>query len=324
MVAKQTVTSDISLDACGSDAAAVLGNPQFIPVDYAVRYQDLSAKLQLDFSNILFAFAHIPLTLSGSAHRACRASMARRIQPSQKHLAPIIPELVRAHFDPIATPGDVDVMQDCVHPFVNAVMTQMSGVPTHLDLSLVSRIFSANMGVAKRRRLEAQLSAARAELERLYPDEGPDDLGERLALVVLGKDALLGTLARTLHHHFDRAKGKPLCEADLARGPTRTGVPFIDRQAISETAVGANRCHTGDVVRCHLETLEKENDFGHERFFGKGEHLCLGRRISLVIFQEMAEFLGTLPVRIETKEFELRKDDVFRLPETFVVRVSNG
>lgn len=299
------------------DPISILSSPAFAPVRYRERYESLAERLELDFSDILFAFDFIPLALTGEAHRIRRASFARMLKARQEVIAPEIPALVEKHFARLSEPGRLDILSSCVEPFVTEFLADLSGAPSELDLSLVSRIFSRNLGIAKRRRLQEQLRTARETLTRLFPEDGEDAIGERLALLILGRDAVTGTLARSLHHTLEQACGRPLCESRPAKVPTRTGVPFIDRQAVQDTNVDGRDYRAGDVVRCTIQTLEADAQPDHLRFFGKGAHVCLGRALSLMVFDALGSFLSTLPVRVTEIEFTLRKDDVFLFPEEF-------
>ena len=60
--------------------------------------------------------------------------------------------------------------------------------------------------------------------------------------------------------------------------PTRTGVPYIDREVLQDVDLGLASFKAGDVHRVRLDRFEQaDNDRDRRQFFGAGQHLCLGR-----------------------------------------------
>lgn len=298
----------------GVDAVRVLSMPDFDVVPYSQRYLALAGRLGLDFSNILFLLDHLPLALTGPSHEAQRADVARLLGERRAAVSAALPDLLALHFAPLSRPGRVEVMGQCVLPFVDALLNVLTGIALEpATAKLVSRVFSQAMGVALRRELEDQAALLRKLIETRFPGESALRQGSRLALLVLGRDALSGTLACSLHHHLKRLDGAPLTSAGLDEVPTHTGVPYIDR--VARDGISAD-------VRCRLQTLEGAGPEERMRFFGAGAHVCLGRAITLDMFRAVSGHLLTLPVSARVTAYQLRKDDVFAMPETFSVAVT--
>lgn len=305
------------IDTIEEDAVEILAHASFQPVPYRRRQEELAKRLGLDFSDILAAFDYIPLALSGEAHKRQRARIARILNARQEKVTSELPGMVARNFGRLRRAGPIDILEECIDPFINEVLSMISGAPPDLDITLISRIFSRNLGVSQRRKMQQQLRSLRENLALTHPDDTEEQLGERMALLILGRDALLGTLARSLHHTLERADGRRLCDIDPHTFPTRTGVPFIDREATEDVTLKGHKYSTGDVVRCQLRSIETGPEIDYLRFFGKGAHLCLGRSISLAVFKEVGTYLASLSVRIVDIDFALRRDDVFLYPETF-------
>lgn len=302
----------------GARAARALASPDFEVVPYAARTRGLSDRLGLDLDAVLRAFDHIPLCLNGDRHAAQRAVVARLVSEGRARLTADLPGLVADRFAGLARPGEVDLMSAAILPIVGDVVSALSGVDCPADpASLLSRVFSATMGVARRRRLNGELAALWQRLEAAFPDDPPDRIGGRLALVVLGRDALVGTLAQALQAHFRALDGAPLSNRVLDRVPTHTGVPYIDR--IARTAQPG--LATGEALRCDLTGWEAGAEADRLRFFGVGAHLCLGRALALDLFGALSDFLARQPGRVEVTCYRLREDDVFLCPDRFDIRV---
>jgi hypothetical protein len=187
--------------------------------------------------------------------------------------------------------------------------------------SLLSRIFSASLGIAKRRRLNEEIAFYRDRVAAAFPGDAPLRQDARLALAILGRDSLTGTLALSLRAHFEAVADQPLLSRSLPAIPTHTGVPYVDREALADREVDGSRVLAGETVRLALASLEGQGDATRQRFFGGGAHLCLGRPLSIALMERISGELATMPTRVSLRRFALRKDDVFAFPEAFEIEV---
>jgi len=309
--------------ASGQDAVSVLSSSEYCPIHYRERHAALAQRLGLSVESILFSLEHIPLCLDGDLHVQKRREVAKLIGERRTIVDGAIDEIVAKNFGGFARTGRIDVMATCVIPAVDELIAALIGVETGLaEDSLVSRVFSQTKGVAKRRRMDAELSQLLDRVKSQFPDDSRDRIGSRIALAILGRDALQGTIARSLRAHFENLDGKPLHSKSMAPVPTHTGVPFIDRQAKVEIELAGDLIAKDDVVRCHLDSFEGDADGDRSSFFGAGSHLCLGKPISLKFFQEISRFFNQLNTCVRETEFQLRKDDVFLIPSTFKVEIT--
>jgi hypothetical protein len=298
----------------GAEAVRILAHPDYDVVPYHDRVGALADRLQVDFGDILYLLDHLPLALRGMAHTDQRADVARLLADRRAPVSALLPDMVARHFRVLSQPGQHDLLAACMTPLVEALIATI----VEADLSgttanLVSRVFSQSMGPAQRRQMNAELAGLRRQIALAHPDETGLRHGSRLALVVLGRDALIGTLARSLHAHLLTLAGRPLRSIVMPAVPTHTGVPYIDRES---------RTDPTQVMRCRLQALEATEPNERLRFFGAGPHVCLGRVLTLDLFQQVSAHLADVESRITVTEFHLRKDDVFALPDVFTVTVS--
>ncbi len=310
------------LDARGTYAIDVLSSADFETVPYAGRQDALAKKLGLDLGAIVFALDHIPLALNGPAHRQRRAEVSKLIRAQMPGLTEKLPDIARSGTAPLAKAGPVNVLDAMVLPIVGNVLAVLTGSRLADQMSLVSRTFSQTLGPGQRKRLQAELAAIKADFEDQFPDATSDEIGARVALVILGRDALIGTLARSMKHHFDLADGNRLTDVEAPKAPLRTGVPYIDRVAKTDTDLGGDPVPEGTVVRCHLQSLEEMEEVPYQRFFGAGPHVCLGRPMSLSLYDLVSTELSKLPVFVSNVDLAFRKDDVFLYPSRFTAEVT--
>ena len=110
-------------------------------------------------------------------------------------------------------------MREVLNPLVNDIMGIISDIDqAQLNhCSSVSAVFDRSIGIAKRRRIADEIAALRKGItDRLGPGASEEDVGLRLALLILGRDALTGTLGESLHRLFERNPGHRLSEIGRA------------------------------------------------------------------------------------------------------------
>ena len=301
--------------ADGMEAARILAHPTYDVVPYAAWCESLADRLGLDFGNILTLPDRLPQAMRGVAHEEQRADVARLLAERRTAIADALPVLVERYFAVLRRPGDCDVLAECIWPLVDGLIKVMSDVAVDASTArLVSRVFSQAMGVAQRRTLDAELAGLLAQIRTAHPEENRLRQGSRLAVVVLGRDAMTGTLARSLHAHFAALGGQPLSARPLADVPTHTGVPYIDRVPKADHP-------DNPAIRCNLFTLEGAEPPDRMRFFGAGPHVCLGRMVTLDLFRTVSAHLSGFETKVQVTAYPLRKDDVFSLPDVFETRV---
>ncbi len=305
------------------DPTAILRHPALDVAPFAERVTLLAAHSGLDLAATLFALNHLPLAVSRPRHPEVRRNIASLIADQTPALRPALPALVIDRLAALTRPGTVDAIDAIVAPLVSDTISLLSGIVVAPDeASEVSRIFSQKAGPARRLRIEAELRDLIARIEAGFPLATPEEVGLRLSLVILGRDALMGLLGTSLHAVISSAADRPLSEATFPELPPCTGVPYIDRVAQEPCTVEGTTLRAGDSIRARLDSLEAASDPARRLgFFGAGAHLCLGRSISLDLWREIGRCFGTIDARARVADYALRKDDVFAFPARFVLEI---
>jgi hypothetical protein len=292
----------------------VLTDPTHEVLDFHDRHARLAERLQLDFSDILFLLDHMPLALRGEAHVAQRADAARLLGERRGAIAAAAPGLIAKHFACLEQPGAVDLLNAAIIPLVEELIAVIVDADlSQAEAKYVSRVFSQLLGVAQRRLMNEELAVLRRQIALAHPDDAELRQGSRLAVVVLGRDAMIGTLAGSLHAHFEDLAGDPLNSRALPDAPTHSGVPAVPRESKVE----------GEELRCRLQSFEGAAPAERMRFFGAGSHVCLGRALSLDLFKLLSAHLLRLGTVVTVDTFVLRKDDVFAMPSVFTIKVTS-
>lgn len=307
------------------DIALILGAADFAPVPCGDAHRVLGDKFDLDVSEILAVSQHIPLCLRGDTHLAARRRIAEIISGSATETRAEVEREVPAMISALLTPGHHDVMQEFVTPLVNKIIGKTVGFPLQLDEdTLVSRVFSHTIGISKRRRMNTELRELRLAISTKLPHLNDIEIGDRLALCILGSDAMRGTLACSLHAMFQTGLPAP-SDPTLTQTYAKTGVPFIDREALVSVKVEGQERLAGTVFRARLEAFEQSSDpKARNRFFGFGAHTCLGRTLALHVWQQIVSVLKESSVTVTVTKYALRRDDSFHMPQTFKLEVHSA
>lgn len=310
--------------ATSAEIGAVLHSPQFDVVDYSARHANLARALNLDFSHILRTLQFVPACLDAARHSGVRREIGELIAERQAAVRSMSPLILDALLAPLSQPGEYELVTSVLAPFVQKTLRILSGVEAaeqSLEHMTFSDVFSQNIGIIRRRRLNDNLGTVWQWLDEVYANEPESRRGVRLALLVLGADATLGTLAGSLQATL---AGAPTRCSDLPfeAVPPCTGVPYVDRQAIVAGQIGGENWERGALARLRLDAFEAAalSEERH-RMFGSGAHACLGRAIATHMWRTLMQKLGSLPGRIEFVNLTWQRSDVMRIPEQLVVRI---
>lgn len=293
---------------------------------YNESYEALERHLGTDFSDITFALAHIPLCQHGDPHLRSRRRVSEFLAERKASLSACLPRMVAEHFSQFALGGRIEVMREVIEPFVLEVISTIIDIDfrSAVECSYVSTIFDKSIGMSKRRRIAGEVSELRAFISsHLGPDATDEDVGIRLALVILGNDALKGTLGESLHRLLVENSGRRLSEIAYPDQPPQTGVPFIERGVDTPFEFAGQNFAAGDRVRIFLQAFASLDALKSRRhFFGAGPHVCLGRPLSIEAWKEVSVFLAGLPFFADVISYaELTGNYTFLCPEHLELEV---
>jgi len=305
------------------DPAEILRSPALDVVPYAARHATLAGRLGIDLSATVFALDHIPLCLDRARHPPMRRAIAGLIAAGTPALRAALPDLVARHFAPFLRLGRIEAMAGAVQPCVAAMLSGLAGFELGLGPdTLVSRIFSQALGPARRRRMEDELQGLQARIAAAHPGADATERGARLALAILGHDALTATVGASLAALLPAEAPLPLARLHWQATPPRTGVPYIDRMALQDVRVGERAHDRGETIRARLDRYEGAPAEARNAFFGAGAHLCLGRPLSLELWAELGRQMRAAPTAARLVAAPMRRDDVFHMPERLEVEVT--
>lgn len=303
----------------GPPAADVLADEDFAETPHVRFVAELAERLGIDLSATVTVMSHLPLWTAGQEHADLRRDTAAFLNRDRASKTRRAEAAIRARFDRhvIAAGPEVDLMAflqeataDFLEPFTG-LRRRASGIDPVLSL------FSSNLGVAARRRLDAAIRAQMAEAEARFPDDDPRTLAIRVGQWWMGYDGLLGTFGQSLHRHLSRLDGGRLDRDPMPAIPTDTGVPMIGRIARTDKVVAGCPVSAGQQVECGLDGFNDGTEADRLRFFGAGRHLCLGRPMALDFCRIMADLVNGCGFGLKVTAYRKADSDVFDMPVVF-------
>jgi hypothetical protein len=304
----------------------LLASPDTRPATYSDDYAVLQKRLGIDFSNVLLAFLHIPMCLHDDEHRKARRRVAEHLAARRSDLSAGIENALRVHLKPLQEEGELEVVHQVLEPLILSVTEKITDIPAAVaaDCRSVSTIFDKSIGPRKRQRIDAELARMRAAIVfKLGPRLSDDAVGLRLALIILGRDTLLGTLGESLYSVIAANHGRRLNEISYPPVPPETGVPYIERIAVKTFCDQETLFKVGDRLRICLQAfVYSKAPRDGAKIFGVGSHLCLGKALSLDLWKGITCALSKIPLYADIVCHDLRKDDyVFLCPSRLDVRL---
>lgn len=303
--------------AAGRDAICALGDADFTPTPHLDFTRDLANRLALDLSTTLAVMERLPLWQSGTDHTSLRREVASFLSENRKEKNKAASERVRLCFESYLDATDIDLLaaiRDVVHIF----MEEVTGLPLISGISSdMPSVFSSNLGIRSRKRLESCLRMQMEFARKHFPHESESRHLLRVGQWTMGRDALIGTIGLSLYHHLTLLDGRPLNTIRLSIIPTHTGIPAIGRIAQKDLSVAGCPVSKGALIECRLDTLANQPENDRRHFFGAGAHLCLGRPLTLSLMTMIADFLLQHDFGLQTYNFHLAENDVFDIPGAF-------
>jgi len=237
-----------------------------------------------------------------------------------------IPAVVSSRFGVVQREGRVEIMEQTINPLALDIMSLLVDLDiSTADCQSVSTAFDKLISISKRRRVANDMAKLKEMISvRLGPEASEREVGLRLALLVLGRDPLVATLGESLYRVFAANSGKKLCDIVYPELPPETGVPVVERIVVAPFEFAGCSFAVGDRLRVFLQSFAYVDEPRvTTSFFGGGAHTCLGRPLSIAIWEAITALLSEVPLRVQLLSYCTRDSDyVFTCPERLEVELS--
>lgn len=282
-------------------------------VEFYKNHEKIQQSLPIDLSKTIELARSLPLGLRGDVHRSKRLAMAQVLKDGRVRLLRRLPGLIEKHFQILKSPGQHDLLNGSCIPFVDDCMCVLSGLEmAPQKLGQFSDIFDPGISLQKRKALERAIATVLEDSLAREVDETHCDGTIALAVAVMGRDALLGSLVFSLNNHFAQLINQPIASSRFPTVPLETGVPYVWRESVEPGSFG-------ELFECRLDEPDDDSDKHRMTFFGLGRHTCLGKQHSLTVFEELSNYLSSIKRTIASVSVSEIDYHVLRIPERFEV-----
>jgi cytochrome P450 len=304
---------------------AILKSADFAVVDYAASYAELERRLGIDWGALIDALHFIPLAREGRHHAELRRNFAQLINARsalakaavEEYLVETVPLVFRAR-------RKAELVQELIRPATDVLFGALLGAPVPdaaADRPSVSQVFDRTLGLNRRKRM--QNSVMRLSQVFANARELATSTEYATALIILGHDSLLSSLGVSLLAVLEGAGERRLCDLAHSDFLPRTGVPYVERVAQKDCAIGGFTFRAGDRARLYLDACPARGHADEEApYFGMGRHSCLGKDLSQFAWRIVSQELVRLPLRVRIIETRVRANDyIFNMHERIEVSI---
>jgi cytochrome P450 len=300
----------------------LLREPRLVSPSIIETLRQLEQRYALELPNLIFAARFIPLLNEGATHLELRRAMSRLLTAARERMQGGGADLMEQCFARLHSQEEVDLVEEVLAPLVRDFFTRLIGAaePVPFSRLVITIIFDKWASLKALRAAEAEIAAQRQVLKGSAASEWEE--GVLLALLILGRDSLLATLADSTREVLAANPGRRLDQIDYPKFPTETGVAIAEREVSENFAYEGVEFPKGDWLRLYFHGVThgpgRDN---HTLMFGAGAHACLGRHLSLDLWQRITRQLGSVPRRAEITGFSYCGNHVFVMPKTLRLRL---
>lgn len=297
---------------------AILISELFQNLPMAEQYRALQRRLGHDFSAIIALCDRLGPFLSGEEHKVCRKFMAMRLAEVRPlHEAGLYQFLDTFAATRLRAGERFDLFADFSAPMFRAMIEPtIAGAdlpPTVLDLvDDIPWLFAMQTPLKKRIAINQALSAAIAGRSESVLDH--------IAVLVLGIRPLTGSLGLSLHRVFSDQPGVALRDMRWPETFVDSSLQYADRIAQEPVRLGEVSIAEGERVRCLVQDEAWSAQERQSTLFGVGKHLCLGRPLSELVWQQSVACFSRHALFARITPLQIRTDsEPFRLSRQYEV-----
>jgi hypothetical protein len=283
----------------------LLRHPMLVIASRAGILEVLAGQHGLHFPAVSYACRVLPVFVQDASHTDIRKGFATYLAARLLDLKPHLAEFCRASLHRLRHKGQVDIASEVIDPLVRKILSVLlkAEVPAEVpSLNLIDAIFF-NTTVSGLTSLDARIGQALSFLRATGGDE--NEIAWKFISLVFGDYSLAATLTesvvKALREH-DRRSDEG---ARLPDFPIETGVPVTLRVVTSDFAIDGVEFRSGDIVRLQLQSLGYSGSSEDQQFiFGAGRHSCIGKQMSLRVWQTFKQEFDALKLKARVTRYE--------------------
>ena len=254
------------------------------------------AKHRVELPNVDWACGVLPVMVREDIHPEIRRRFATFLAGRLNELDAQLPEIVKSCLAPLGRKGRFDMVAQVLNPLMRRVFSIFlkSEMPADFLTVHVTEILSFKATVSHLRNLDERIGRTLSRLRATSADE--DEVGWKFICLVFGLDSVSMMLTESLVMALRGSDANR--PARLPDFPLETGVPVSHRRAKSDFSIAEHSFARGDLIRLQMQSLSySDRAENHKFIFGAGAHSCLGKQVSLRIFEAVKHEFDELAIR---------------------------
>jgi cytochrome P450 len=303
-------------------ALKLLRHPLVIIASRAGILDTINEKFGMEFPAVAYACKVLPVLAEDDAHAAVRKDFATYLAERLRELEPRLAEFSGSCLRRLSRKGNVDIVSEVIDPFVHKVISVLirTEAPAEiLALDMADALFFNTM-VTRLQTLEARIDRAVSFLRTESCDE--NEVAWKFTCLVFGVDSLSGTLTESVVSALRELDPRGTDTARLPDFPVETGVPVTMRMAGADFALAGIEFKAGDAIRLQLQSFSYSDNVADRQFiFGAGMHSCVGKQLSLRLWQSFKQEFDRLGLKARILDYRLARSHFLMLHKRVNVEV---
>jgi cytochrome P450 len=266
----------------------------------------VKAKHGIELPSVDYACGVLPVLVHDNVHPEIRRKFATFLAGRLSELDSKLPDIMRSSLAPLTRKGSVDIIAQVVNPLIQKVFSifLQSDMPSEFLTIHVTEILSFKATVSHLKTLDARIGKTLAYLRATTSDE--EEVGWKFICLVFGVDSVAMMLAESLVMALRQIDPAHPAPARLPEFPVETGVPVSHRRAKVDFEIDGHRFAAGDLIRLQMQALGYSALAENRKFiFGGGAHSCLGKQVSLRIWEALRREFDILNVMGRVIDYKL-------------------
>jgi cytochrome P450 len=276
--------------------ADVLKSPEMSLPGLGPVIDHLEARTGRPLKHLRRATKITPVMFDGADHAPLRRALAVYFSQKAVLAEQMLPKALNEFLAPLQKPGLVDVYHHIVKALVAEFMALLAGksLPHEILELRLDRIIISNLSPSEVLDLDRRFGIAFDFFEEDCADEM--EMACRVGCITFGSETLVMMLVENILSAISASS--PSHPAVLPSFPAETGVPLTWRRASQDVVIGGCPVKSGDYVKMRLQAAAySETPAIRNVIFGAGLHSCIGKQISLVLWEQITLAFNALKIR---------------------------
>lgn len=284
----------------------IMRHPSTVMSDLAEAVRTVRTKFAIELANVDFACSILPILVSDDVHADIRRGFATFLSSRLVEINAELPGMVKASLAPLARKGQVDIMASVIRPLMRRLFSIFlkADMPEEVLSLHVIEILAFKAMVGHLKNLDAHVGRVLSFLRATSVDE--TEVGWKFICLVFGLDSVTMMLAEgivTALREFEAGRTDAVRLPDF---PLETGVPVTHRRAKSDFEIDGYKFAAGDWIRLQMQSLGYSPTPEDRKFiFGAGAHSCLGKQVSLRIWDAFRQDFDGLNLRARLVDYSI-------------------